>query len=141
MSFPLRSPSAQIGGICILGRIIDKIRMEADGHLPAGYHVGFIAGKRTFDDRVCRFLGVEWEAFRAQVLEGGDDEEILQWCFLHGRKPDSEQIEIWNGFMQKRGWNDAATGGLLQQKAEAGLGHRDDIQTFFQLMDVEEGRA
>ena len=68
------------------------------------------------------------------------DEEVLEWCFKNGRRPDAEQIEIWNGFMQKRGWRDSASAGLAQQKAEAGLGEREDIQVFFDLMDVEEGR-
>lgn len=141
MSFPLRSPGHQIGGINVLARIIDKIRLDAEGRLPQGYHVGLIPGKRTFDDRVCKFLGVDWDAFRARVIAGGSDEEILEWCLQNGRRPDAEQIEIWNGFMSKRGWNDPATPGFIQQKAEAGLGHRDDIVTFFHLMDVEEGRA
>jgi hypothetical protein len=43
--------------------------------------------------------------------------------------------------MRKRGWRDGASAGLAKQKAEAGLAHRDDIQVFFDLMDVEEGRA
>lgn len=142
MSFPLRSPAHQIGGIAVLARIIDKIRLDAIASLPPGYHVGIIPGKRTFDDRVCRFLGVEFDALKQRVLQGGTDEEILEWAFqTAGRKPDAEQIEIWNGFMTKRGWNDPATPGFIQQKAEAGLAHRDDIVTFFHLMDVEEGRA
>jgi hypothetical protein len=29
---------------------------------------------------------------------------------------------------------------LIKQKTEAGFGARDDIQVFFDLMDVEEGR-
>jgi gluconokinase len=141
MSFPLRSASATVGGIVVFGRILDKIRLDAQGLLPAGYHVGIIPGKKTFDDRVCRFLGVDFEALRARTLQGGSDEEILDWCFAHGRRPDDEQIEVWNAFMQKRGWSDAATPGLAQQKADAGLAHRDDIQTFFALFDAEEGRA
>jgi gluconokinase len=74
-------------------------------------------------------------------LQGGSDEEVIEWCFENGRRSDAEQIEIWNGFMQKRGWNDAATAGLVRQKIDAGLAHRDDIQTFFALFDAEEGRA
>jgi gluconokinase len=139
--FPLRSPSHKIGGINILARIIDKVRLDAEGQLPEGYNVGFIEGRRTFDDRVCRLLGVNWEPFRQRLLQGGSDEDILEWCFENGRRPDAEQIAIWNGFMEKRGWNDEASEGFARQKAEAGLGHRDDIVTFFHLMDVEEGRA
>lgn len=141
MSFPLRSPNDTVGSIVIFGRILDKIRLNAAGALPAGYHCGLIAGKRTFDDRVCRFLGVEYDALVQRTLAGGTDEEILEWCQSSGHRPDAEQIEVWNTFMQKRGWNDPASGGLAQQKAEAGLAHRADIQTFFQLFDVEEGRA
>jgi len=142
MSFPLRSPRDQVGGIVIFGRILDKIRLNAkEGSLPPGYHLGLIEGGRTFDDRVCRLLNVDFDALSARTLQGGTDEEILEWCFANGRKPDAEQLEIWNGFMMKRGWRDAATNGFIQQKAEAGLAHRDDLVTFFDMMDVEEGRA
>ena len=141
MVFPFRSPRDTVGGIAVFGRILDKIRYFArEGSLPEGYHLGFIEGSRTFDDRVCRFLGVSFEALTQRTLEGGSDEEVLEWCFQNGRRPDAEQIEIWNGFMNKRGWRDAASNGLQKQKEEAGLGHRDDIVVFFDLMDVEEGR-
>jgi hypothetical protein len=130
-----------VGGIVIFGRILDKIRLNAKSGLPEGYHLGFIAGNRTFDDRICRFLNVDFDALSKRTLEGGTDEEILEWCFQTGRKPDAEQIEIFNGFMHKRGWRDAASAGLEKNKQEGGYGHRDDLVTFFDLMDVEEGRA
>ena len=141
MSFPIRSPRAEIGGVVILGRVIDKIRLHAAGRLPAGYHVGFVEGNRTFDDRVCRFLNVDFDALTQRVLDGGTDEEILEWCYANGRKPDAEQLEIWNTFMKKRGWNDPASPGLEKSKQASGLGDRADLVTFFDLMDVEEGRA
>ncbi len=141
MSFPLRSPKATVGGIVVFGRILDKIRLFAsEGKLPEGYHFGPIEGARTFDDRVCRFLGVSFEALRQRTLEGGSDEDTLDWCFQTGRRPDAEQIEVWNTFMEKRGWRDSASAGLARQKEEAGLPHRNDIEVFFDLMDVEEGR-
>ena len=141
MSFPLRSPHHQTGGIVIFARILDKIRLNARGELPEGYHVGIVPGNRTFDDRLCRFLGVSFEALSARTLAGGTDEEILEWCFANGRKPDAEQIEIWNGVMSKRGWRDSAQSGFNQSKTEAGFAGRDDIQCYFDLMDAEEGRA
>ena len=140
MSFPIRSPYAATGGIVTFARIVDKIRLAAEGKLPEGYHVGFMEGNRTFDDRLCRFLGIEWEAFAARVLAGGSDEELLEWAFVNGRRPDQEQIDIWNGFMTKRGWRDSGTPSFITSKAEAGLSERDDLVTFFDLMDVEEGR-
>lgn len=142
MAFPFRSPRDTVNGIAVFGRILDKIRYHArEGLLPEGYHLGFLEGARTFDDRVCRFLGVGFEDLTQRTLAGGEDAEILEWCFQNGRRPDPEQIEIWNGFMSKRGWRDTASGGLQKQKEEAGLGHRGDIQVFFDLMDVEEGRV
>ena len=121
MAFPIRSPRDLVGGIAVFGRILDKIRLNAkEGKLPDGYHLGFIPGSRTFDDRVCRFLGVDFDALTKRTLEGGTDEEVLEWCFQTGRKPDAEQIEIWNGFMHKSGWRDAASKGLEESKVEAG---------------------
>jgi Domain of unknown function (DUF5069) len=141
MSFPFRSPRDTVGGIAIFGRILDKIRYSArEGSLPPGYHLDFIPGNRTFDDRVCQLLAVSFEALTERTLQGGSDEDVLHWCFANGRKPDAEHIELFNGFMAKRGWRDAATPGLIQQRAEANLGHREDIVCFFDLMDVEEGR-
>lgn len=136
MAFPIRSPRDLVGGIYVFGRILDKIRLTAAGQLPEGYHIGPIEGKRTFDDRVCRLLGISFDELQARTLEGGTDEEILDWSFDHGRKPDQEQIDVWNAFMRKRGWNDEA--GLETAKTEAGFSDREDIQTFFDLMDAEE---
>lgn len=129
-----------VGGVYVFGRILDKIRLFAkEGKLPEGYHLGYLAGNRTFDERVCKFLGVDFAALSKRTLEGGTDEEIFEWCCQTGKRPSPEQIEIWNGFMSKRGWRDAASKGLVEQRAEAGLGHREDIVTFFDLMDAEEG--
>ena len=141
MTFPIRSAAVTVGGMFVFARILDKIRLDERGELPDGYHVGLIAGSRTFDDRVCRFLGVSFDELRTRTLAGGSDEEVLEWCFEKGNRPDAEQLEIWNTFMQKRGWNDAASAGLEKQKIEAGLGDRSEIQTFFALFDHEEGRA
>lgn len=141
MSFPIRSPRHQTGGIVVFARVLDKIRLRAEGKLPAGYHVGIVPGNRTFDDRLCKFLGVDFDDLSAQVLAGGTDEEILEWAFAHGRKPDAEQIEVWNAFLTKRGWRDPASTGFEKAKIEAGLVDRDDILTFFDVMDVEEGWA
>lgn len=141
MSFPIRSPRHLTGGIVVFARILDKIRLHAEGKLPEDYHVGIIAGNRTFDDRLCKFLGINYEDLCTRTLAGGTDEEILEWCYHHGTQPTAEQIEVWNAFLSKRGWRDPATTGFEKAKAEAGLADRDDIQTFFDLMDAEEGHA
>jgi hypothetical protein len=47
---------------------------------------------------------------------------------------------IWNLFMAKRGWRDKATVSLNRWKTELGFRDRNDIQTFFDLYDADEGR-
>jgi hypothetical protein len=74
-------------------------------------------------------------------LQGGSDEEILEWCFAHGRRPSDEEISVWNAFLRKRGWRDEASEELAQSKIEAGFGDRADIQTWMDLHDAEEGRT
>lgn len=139
MAFPIRSPYAKVGGIVLVARLIDKVRLNDQGQLPQGYHLGFIPGNRTFDDRFCRFIGISYETFTDAVRLGGSDEEILERCLQAGQRPSEEQIEVWNTFMIKRGWRDSGTPSFLRSRQEAGLSHREDLVTFFDLMDAEEG--
>ncbi|HUJ45140.1 MAG TPA: DUF5069 domain-containing protein [Opitutaceae bacterium] len=133
----LRSDYERVGGIVYFGRMLDKIRLHAAGRLPAGYFVG-TANRTHFDSRCTRFLRVDYQALVDRVLEGGSDEEILGWCFQHGYRPSDEEIEIWNGFMMKRGWRDAGSDELHEEKRLLGFGSRDDIQTWFDLHAAEE---
>ena len=86
--------------------------------------------------RCARFLRVSYEALEARVREGGSDDELLEWCFQCGRRPSNEDIQIWNAFMAKRGWRDDASESLEEAKHAAGLGRREDIQTYFDLLQA-----
>jgi gluconokinase len=57
-----------------------------------------------------------------------------------GSEPTAEQIEIWNGFMTKRGWRDDASEILIRRKKESGFETRDEIQTMFDYIDADEGK-
>ncbi len=127
-------------GLIYFARMLDKIRLKAEGRLPADYFTG-IEDPTFFDARCTRFLEVEYEEMAIQALQGGSDEEILEWCFERGRRPSEEEIEIWNAFIAKRGWRDAASEDLRAAKERAGWRDRDDIQTWVDLHDVEEGRT
>ena len=133
----LRSPSAQTGGILYFPRMVDKIRLQAAGKLPTEYHANLGGG---FDGRALSFLWIEYPALVERVKQGGTDEEILAWAFEQGRKPSAEEIEIWGEFMRKRGWNDESSDRLAMRKRESGFEHRDEIQTFFDYIDADEGR-
>jgi hypothetical protein len=133
----LRSCYDKVGGIVYFGRILDKIRLHAKDKLPPEYHQNLGLG---FDGRCCGFLGVEYVDLVARVKLGGEDEEMLQWCFENGRKPGDEEIEVWNDFMRKRGWRDDASPRLEQRIKESGFTQRADIHTFFDYIDADEGR-
>src|SRR5688500_7312647 len=96
----LRGDSQKVGGIVFFGRMLDKMRLRSAGRLPTDYSTG-TADRTSFDARCTRFLSVDYEKLRQRVLQGGTDEEILEWCFEHGRRPDADEIEIWNEFMRK----------------------------------------
>src|SRR5258705_2627676 len=95
----LRHSSVQVGGIVFFGRMLDKIRLHAQGKLPSDYKRG-----TGTDLRVCKFLHVEHPALAGRVLAGGSDDELLEWCFAHGRQPNEDQIFMFNAFLTKRGW-------------------------------------
>lgn len=137
----LRSPSDQVGGIVYFGRMLDKIRLAAAGKLPEGWQAARgMANKSSFDARCCRFLQIDYGALEAETLKGGKSgEELLAWAFAHGRRPNEEEIEVWNAFMMKRGWRDAGTQRLNERLAEIGL-PPGTVQTMFEFIDLDEGR-
>ncbi len=133
----LRSPHEMVGGLVHFGRMLDKIKLHAQGKLPADYHQALGGG---FDGRCCAFLGVKYEDVIARVKLGGEDQEILEWCFAKGRRPSPEEIDVWSSYLRKRGWRDDASKRLAERKKESGFDHRDEIQAFFDYLDADEGR-
>ena len=135
----LRSPANQVGGLVYFGRMVDKIRLHQAGKLPEDYQSNLGTG---FDERCIRFLRISYQDLVDRVKVGHDSDEILlEWALNEGRHPDEEDIEIWNGFMTKRGWKDSASARVTERKAEAGFTGRDDIETMFQYIDADEGRS
>jgi gluconokinase len=127
-------------GLIYFARMLNKIRLHAAGQLPPGYFVG-VEDPTFFDARCTRFLGVDYDELVNRTLQGGSDEDVLEWCFTRGRRPSEEEIGIWNSFLAKRGWRDEGNADLQAAKERAGWGARDDIQTWVDLHDAEEGRT
>lgn len=137
--FPRSAHDATLG-LVYFARMIDKMKLVRAGELPEAYHPFIGDG---FDGRICRLLRIDYAAIRDRAAAGGTDEELLEWCFQHGRRPTEEEILVWNKYACKTGWRDedtGATGRLEKNKADSGLGHRTDILTFFDYYDYDEGR-
>lgn len=131
----LRSDRVETRGLVFFARMLDKIRLHAAGQLPPDYNRG-----HGFDGRMCRFLRIDYAALVDRTLRGGSDEEILEWCFASGRRPSDEEVFVFNAFLSKRGWHDDVSAWVREEKTRRGLQHREDVQTAFDVHDVDEGR-
>lgn len=131
------SPLQQVNGFAYFPRMLAKIRLAAQGTLWEDLHANLGKGQ---DASCVEFLDVDYEALKARVLQGGSDEEILEWCQTVGRPLNETGKLVWNYYVSKLGWNDHITSILARRKAESGLAHRDDIVTMPHYIDVDEGR-
>jgi uncharacterized protein DUF5069 len=138
MAYP-KSPKDTVGGMKYFPRMLDKIRLHARGELPSEYHPN-MGAQRSADGVCLNFLRINYDDLKKRVLEGGTDEEILEWCYQKGRRLNQGDLTVWNEFMSKFGWKDFAAPSLEQQKQAAGITDRHDIETIGQFIDWEEGR-
>jgi gluconokinase len=136
----LRSPHEKVGRLVYFGRMIDKIRLHAAGRLPFEFIANLgESSPRMLDARCCRFLGIAYNDLVARAIQGGTDEEILSWAHSRGLPRSDEDCSIWNAYMAKLGWRDEVRDRLSVRISEYGLENRG-IETFFDLIDVDEGR-
>ena len=133
----LRSPYLKIGRLVYFGRMLDKIRLQAAGKLPAADYRANLG--KGFDARCCGFLRVNYDELKARVLAGGADEAVLAWAHEKGGARTDEECEVWNGFMMKRGWRDPAAEVLAKRIKESALEGRP-VMTMFDYLDFDEGR-
>ncbi len=139
MAYP-RSPHDKVGELYHFARMIDKIWLNFSGDLPDDYKERLGKG---MDGYTCKFLGVDYEDVVAQVKAGKGDEEVLQWCYEHGIVRTDFEKMLFNKFLQKLGWRDDDNGisqRLEDYKKGDGLADRTDIETIFDLIEVNEGR-
>lgn len=131
------SPYETIHNLVYFPRMIDKIRVHATGRLGSDYVPNLGKG---FDARCCSFLGIDYAELSAAVGSNLSKEDAWNWAMQHGISPTEEQIEVWNGYMTRRGWRDDLVEILQRRLKEGGFENRDDIQTMFDYIDLDEGR-
>ncbi len=134
--FP-KSPLEEVGGIPYFVRMCDKIRLHASGGLDADYirNLG-----RGFDRWTCDFLRVDYADLVEKVLSGLDDAAALEWAVSEGGERTATERDWWLSYMRNRGYGDDFSELLAKRKSENGFEDRDDIVSFFKLIDADEGR-
>ena len=136
--FP-RSPYDEVHGLVYFGRLLDKIRLHVAGELPEAY-IANLGNAQKFDGSCLRFLGVSYHVLEKVVVAGATDEETWEWCVKNGKSHTEEEVIIWSGYMTKCGWRDNMTEALQSRLKAISKEDRADIQTFFEYLDLDEGR-
>ncbi|MCA9466772.1 MAG: DUF5069 domain-containing protein [Nitrospira sp.] len=138
-----RSPKEQVGGLCHLGRLIDKVRMRNAGQIQ-DYNYLTVG----FDKYLLDKLEIKGEDFEKRVLQGGTDAEIAEWVRANGKALTDEEKAEWNNMVLTFGpkapmaqqafdRNLAA----IAQKRGVSVEQLPSIKTWFELIEHDEGRA
>ena len=119
-----------------LRRLIDKARLHRKGLLD-GYNYKTVG----FDKHLLAFLKLDGDAFEEIVNRLEEDDAILEWVQKNGARHSAEAIEQWNHAMISRHPDTAAKKArFVHFLKEAGGEGRKDIQTYFDLIEFDEGR-
>jgi len=136
----LRSCYDKVGRLIYFGRMLDKIRLHADGKLPGDY-VPLLGDDQfyTLDGRCCRFLGIRYAEIKALTLAGGAEEDILAAAHARGTPRTDEECHVWNRFIAKLGWRDERSHVLPQRIMDSGLTGKT-VETVIDHIEYDEGR-
>lgn len=133
-----RSPRETMCGWMHLPRFIDKIRLHLAGKLHPDYQANFCKG---FDGRWLETAGVTAEQLVEVVRRSSTDGEVCDWVLKNIKKPESIKAAHREGMLNHPRKDDAEMQTRLKmRKEQAGLAHRDDIQTFVDFIDADEKR-
>jgi len=133
-----RSPRETMDGWSYLPRYIDKIRLHLAGKLHSDYQENFGKG---FDGFWLKAAGVTHEQMIGVVKNSITDGEVCDWVRQNVKKSPAEKAAHWQDVLSRPLANDAgAVARLKMRKEQAGIGHRDDIQCFVDMLDADEKR-
>jgi Domain of unknown function (DUF5069) len=133
-TFP-RSPNDRLAGIVSLPRMIDKTQASEEGTL-GEYDVDC-----PHDKPVLAFLGVDFATFAAKLKElHFDSAKVEAWAKPLVDKHSPAEISAFN--QSRRAWkpDDHSQKYFDALKAHVAPG-RNDVTTWFQLLDLDEKRA
>lgn len=129
-----------MAGWVYLPRLVDKIRLHLSGQLHADYQENFL--HKGFDARWLAAAGLTPEAFLEVVRLHAIDGQVCDWVRVHVNPIRSDERTALNLAMPQSGRDvDPAVQTRLKfRKEQLGMLARDDIQTFFDCIDADEGR-
>lgn len=137
-----RSPQEQVGGLCHLGRLIDKVRMRNAG-LIQDYNYLTVG----FDKYLLDKLAIKGEDFEKRVLEGGTDEDIAAWVQANGKTLTDQEKAEWNQmvltFGPKAEMAQKAFDGYkadIAKRRGVSVDQLPNMTSWLELIEYDEGR-
>jgi hypothetical protein len=122
-------------GLLHLPRFIAKIRKHLANELPKSYQRNFTKG---FDGFLCLHLGIDPQDVIEIVKTSTSDEEVNKR--LAEIFPKDLKINVWNRKLCQMGMSEMGREKLKEVKAQMGISDRNDIISFADMIDVDEGR-
>ena len=122
-------------GLLHLPRFLAKISKHLADELPKSYQRNFTRG---FDGFLCLHLGVDPEQVIDIVRSSGTPEEIdskLEEIF-----PEDLKVHVWNRKVCQMGMSEMGRESLQSTKRKMGIEDRDDILSFADMIEIDEGR-
>lgn len=123
-------------GLLHLPRFLAKIRKHLRGELPQSYQRNFCRG---FDRFLCLHLGIDPKAVIEAVRECGEDDAALDARLLT-LFPEDLRAAKWNRELVQKGMSEMGREALQQAKEKMGAGARDDLLSFADMIEFDEGR-
>jgi len=139
-SIPLRSPRVTIGGYILLPRLIDKVRLHAQGKLPPEYVPNLLAPAPCLDGRFLAFTGLDPEALRKAILAAKTDAEVLAWVERNAKAHTEAEKRQWmeeiDSYRPNAHWAE------FRRKTYREVAAKVDPATLsiLDLIDMDEGR-
>jgi hypothetical protein len=133
-----RSPRETMAGWTYLPRFVDKVRLHLAGKLHPDYQENFTKG---FDNAWLKAAGLTAEEFINVVKGTITDGEVCDWVLKNVKKSEAEKAMHREAVLNYGNGDDEALKSRLKMRKEnAGLSHRDEIQTFVDFIDADEKR-
>jgi hypothetical protein len=129
-----------LGGYVFLPRLIDKVRLHAQGKLPPEYVGNLLKPGLTLDGRLLTFTGLNAEALRRAILTSKTDVEIFAWVERHAKPHTEGEKRQWIAEIESYRPNPETARWRRETYKE--LAARIDPATLslFDLIDMDEGR-
>jgi hypothetical protein len=131
--FP-RSPNTLVGDYVLLGRILDKCRAVLAGTN------GEYKFNCPLDQRFFVFTGIDAQIFQAQVASGQTDAEMSAWVIANSQVTDRDTILAWNYTQRWAGPDTPDRMAYFETLRQEVAPDKPYLQSWFQLLDAEEGR-